>query len=730
MEADLQTHVAFHLTGRRPAKGLDAVDPLVLRPALFARYRDLAALRYDYPAVLVRNPGSGPSVEPLSGLVDRVLNEIAQGDDGERVSRHVLRLEGAIRSLVGEGAHGSLASLWDKAVARLGARNDETLQQSLNRARAALKVDGDVVDCDAAMPAALFTHAWRVAQERKAQKLAAAVRRLSVKLAEILRADFVRSDAGRSAQSLKAAIGGTHGAVFDFDAMSRVLTKSAPNASMPASRRQRIEGLLGVLQSQAFVAAGDEAATRTAPYTFTFESCTAALTAYRGRSPKVVELAKAIAIAELEIKGEYKEAAHDDYFAAYGVDGLTPEELALFPDYLVTISAASQDPVESAALLELLSAGLPIKVLVQTDDILEERQEGDGNLNFASRSRQLANMALGLHDVFVLQSAASNLVAVRDAIARGFAYAGPALFSVFSGATGRAGDMPPYLVAAAAMESRAFPAFTFDPSAGGDWASRFDLSTNPQADLDWPVHDFAYETEEHQRAADEVAFTLVHFVACDNRYTRHFARVPRSDWNVKMVPVGESFAREQQGLPETIPTVLMVDDGNALQKALVDDKLMREARRCRDMWRSLQELGGIHNSYAERALARERKAQDEREKAIAEARGTQAAPAPATAAPAAGAPAAAEAAPEPSGDDPYIETPRCSSCNECTNINNKMFAYNDNQQAYIKDPDAGTYAQLVEAAESCQVSIIHPGKPRNPNEPGLAELMQRAEAFK
>ena len=40
-----------------------------------------------------------------------------------------------------------------------------------------------------------------------------------------------------------------------------------------------------------------------------------------------------------------------------------------------------------------------------------------------------------------------------------------------------------------------------------------------------------------------------------------------------------------------------------------------------------------------------------------------------------------------------------------------------NKQASIIDPDAGTYLQLVEAAESCQVSIIHPGKPRNPNEP-------------
>jgi hypothetical protein len=58
-----------------------------------------------------------------------------------------------------------------------------------------------------------------------------------------------------------------------------------------------------------------------------------------------------------------------------------------------------------------------------------------------------------------------------------------------------------------------------------------------------------------------------------------------------------------------------------------------------------------------------------------------------------------------------------------------MFAYNANKQAFIADPNAGTYRQLVEAAESCQVAIIHPGRPRNPNEAGLDELFERAASF-
>ena len=52
-----------------------------------------------------------------------------------------------------------------------------------------------------------------------------------------------------------------------------------------------------------------------------------------------------------------------------------------------------------------------------------------------------------------------------------------------------------------------------------------------------------------------------------------------------------------------------------------------------------------------------------------------------------------------------------------------------NVDEFIADINAGTYAQLVEAAENCQVAIIHPGKPRNPNEPGLEDLIKRAEAF-
>ena len=123
-----------------------------------------------------------------------------------------------------------------------------------------------------------------------------------------------------------------------------------------------------------------------------------------------------------------------------------------------------------------------------------------------------------------MQCCSANLFQFRDRLRAGFAYPRSRRCSASTPVrTRRRGDLPPYLVAAAAMESRAFPAFSYDPSAGSDWASRFDLAANPQPERDWPVHSFAYEDEAHQTVTEDVAFTLVDFVACDQRYAGHLA---------------------------------------------------------------------------------------------------------------------------------------------------------------------------------------------------------------
>ncbi len=500
MHSELQAQVAFHLTGNRLDAGLEAVAGLGLHPALFAGYRDLTKLRYDFPLVLVQNATDRGFVQCLSAIVDGVVHEVAQGDDGERLTRHLLRLEQEIRVLVAEGASGALSALWKKAAGRLAARGGDVLKDSLNRASAALKIDGKVVDCSRSMPGELINHAWASVQEKKACKFREDLTRLTRKLTDILQVDRVRSKAGQNAESLKASVGTSHGEDFDFQIMARLLTRSSPKATLSESRRRRIESLLSVLGSQRFFAAQGPVDKRGAgekTHSFVFEDCTAALAAYRERMPDAIELAKAFAIAGLEIEGEYNEAKHDGFFKEFDAAGLDERDLAMFPDYLVLISAERLQGVENDKLMEIFSAGLPVKILVRTDDLLEASPVGDAHLAIGVRSKQLSSMALGLNEVYVLQSSGSNLFQFRDRILKGLAYAGPALLSVFSASTEKAGDLPPYLTAAAAMESRVFPAFTYDPSAGADWASRFYVEGNSQVDRDWPVQSFDYEDPEH-----------------------------------------------------------------------------------------------------------------------------------------------------------------------------------------------------------------------------------------
>jgi hypothetical protein len=736
MQVEHQAHIAFHLTGRVPQGEGDALARSDLQPALLAGYRDLTALRYDFPLVLISKGDAGQSVQSLSALFDGALKEVAGNGDGERIRKHAGRLEREIRKLVAEGETGTLSKLCDAAAARSGTKNDELLAKSLKSLRGAIKSDGEVIDCDKAMPFRLFAHAWQVLQDKKAQKFRAEISKLIMKLSDILSAEFGHSKEGMSAERLQASIGAAHRGTFDFDAMSRMLTAASVNVPMPENRRARVRALLATLRTQRFFPPATEADKWIGvaePYSFKFETCSEAVAAYRERLPKITELAKAMAIAKLETDGKYNEARHDAFFAGFGDNGLDADDIAVFPDYLICLRAADFRAAESDLILRAFVAGMPAKLVVQTDDLLEQSPIRDDFLIAGLRSRQLAGTALGFGASYVLQSSSSSLFQLREQVMRGLAYRGPALFSVFSGAS--ASGIPAYLMAAAAAESRAFPAFTYDPSAGADWASRFSLFANSQVDLDSPVQQLEYEDEQHQLVSETVAFTLVDFAACDPRCAKYFAQVPRAKWTADLLPVSEFLARERKDLTEKVPCLLMVDGDNRLQKVIVNDTLVREARRCIEAWRSLQELGGVHNSHAARLVEQERKVWAEQAKAAAAAAAPQsnaavAAPAETPVVPAAvDAPAAAEAAPERSPDEAYIETARCTTCNECTQINDKMFGYDANKQASIINPDAGTYRQLVEAAENCQISIIHPGKPRNPNEPGLDELMKRAEPF-
>lgn len=700
---------AFPVTGAI-AEHLEPVKDAV-RPALLAAYRDLASLRYDFPVVLLEPSAAGESVRSLTSVVNELLQEVApRGVEGERLRRDVLGAERDIRRLLAGGARGTLTDLWEQAA------------PELVDVRTGLTVDGELADCDQELPRRVVEHAWRSVQRQKAERFHAEVDRLIQALSEILRAAFIHSEAGRRPESLRGAFGPLHQDQFDFEAMSRLLGKGAPRDELPAERRERIEWALSVLRRQRFfeLASGTAPAPEP-PYDYRYASCAEALEAFRQRLPEVVEYVKAMSVAALEVDGRYVAAEHHAFFEQFDQDSLGREDLALFPDYLVCVTAK-----DSAAVVELLSSDVPVKVLVETDQLLDT-----GRFGFAMRSTQLASTVVGLIDVFVLQTTSSNIYQLRERLLAGLRYPGSALVSVYSGAgAGSASsDVPPYLTSAAALDGRAFPTFTYDPSAQRDFASRFSVDGNPQPELDWPISPLEYADGSLQRVVEEVAFTLADVAVCDPRYAHHFARVPREQWDDSMIPAAQWLSLAASEADARVPYVLVVDEHDSLERLIVDAKLMEAARRCRELWYGLRELASAHESTGAGSTDGSAAAVDEAvEQPAADQPVVEQSAADQSAADQS-ADAVVEDVAAPSPHEPWIETPRCSTCNECTGINDRMFAYNENKQAYIKDPDAGTFRELVEAAEACQVAVIHPGKPRDPNEPGIEELIERASAF-
>jgi ferredoxin len=327
----------------------------------------------------------------------------------------------------------------------------------------------------------------------------------------------------------------------------------------------------------------------------------------------------------------------------------------------------------------------------------------------------------------------------------------------------------------AAVESRAHPQFRFEPTAGTSWADRLDFEGNEHPYAPWPKHDLACVDGGGGPHALKLAFTYADFALLEPAYRAHFRVIPDTCPTPDLTPVEEFPLEDPHAGGRRIPFVWGAGADGRMVRLVISRRLLEACRDRLAGWRALQELAGIHNAHVERAVAAEREeaalelaerlaeAEARHAEALADARretageamgklaemllrvdlsqvaAPRSAPRPAAeAAPAvasdpeaaADAPAASvEEEDDVSFDDPYIDSPLCTTCNDCINLNPQMFKYNENKQAQIADPDAGTFEQLVIAAEKCPAKCIHPGKPRNPDEPELEWLIQRAKPF-
>ena len=585
--------------------------PAGLRPALLAPYRNLDALRHDFPVVFAA--GQGEYVVSLSAAVDGALRAVAPaGTAGEGMRKRALQVERDTATQRRCPARpGPLRALWDAAVEKLQpATQPEAYRRDMARVRDALAVDGELAGCDATLAARFVRHAWLIVQREKARAARERIDQLMLRLENILRADFARSAAAIDARPTSRSRSAWRIASCSISRPCRACCTSRSHGAdcrrCDASASRQCSPSCGHRRSSARGRCGRGAVRR---FRFrqhaarrSMRSCAGCRTCWRCTRP--------LQAAELEVEGLYVEDLHDPIFAGMDEQSLTVEDLQFFPDFLVCTSQYGA-PDSNAALTEALASGVPLKVMVQLDDLLEQAAPGRARFAFGMRGANLATAAMSLGEAFVLQSPVSNLLQARDAVQRGLRFAGPALFSIYCGATAPQATVPTYLAAAAAIAVARLPRVLLRPGGGprhggavfarGQSPARARLaasrrSTTPTPDL--------------QSVTEELAFTFVDFAAVRPALRRPLPRRAACRLGRRAGP-GATWLEHPPADPSLgVPSVAAVDEADLLCRLVVDDQLMRAALRCRETWHRLQELAGIRDSRLERALAQERQAWD------------------------------------------------------------------------------------------------------------------------
>jgi ferredoxin len=466
----------------------------------------------------------------------------------------------------------------------------------------------------------------------------------------------------------------------------------------------------------------------------------------------------------------YDPAIHDKFFADFNDTHLSDEERSLCPPVVLALSQQGLEPAAAGTLLELLDSDSLLKIVLQLNSLDED--EFSGSPAWPAR---LAGAAVSLGSAFVFQGTGSTPDVLREAFAAGAAFPGPALFSIYTCTAEKASALPAYLDAASALESRALPCYTFDPSMGSEQAQRMVVTKNPRQDLPWVRDIFSYFNASEQESALELAFTHADFLLADQRWNSEFWVLDHDLDHDALLPLDEFLAMQAEQRASRVPYLLAVDGKQEIRKVVPSYRVIRQVNSVANRWRALQEAAGIDNSHA-RSLLEAEKARLEADLQAQKAQlqqdtdsqldqnlgeltreivgriasqlihGASVAGLPAVAPAPARRAAAPAVKPEPvedtapvqeveeddepiSLDEPYIDTPLCTTCDDCTKMAPHIFAYNEDKQAYIKDATSGSFQEMVLAAEKCPVSIIHPGKPKNPAESNLDEWVARAKPF-
>lgn len=793
----------FFRTGEEGGIGNFYQKPEVY-PALLAPYRDMSKIRYDYPFWITDHGESlsDPMFLPLSELLANAIQSFApEPNQSKELKENLSRLESIIRNLLPseisihsfrENIEAALEEL--QAELSLAGSEGEVLASSISELLSQLPQEGSLIQFSEETPFHCLAAVLKTDHLKKYKSFKEEIGELCSQLRNLLMVEQAKNSHAREPEQLHQSLGlGT--SFIDPGALSKILPETS-SEPMPLDRIKRIEKALSILENFELLF-GRQDAIVLVPKEWSNDEdylwedifpnssivsfargkgCATAMQIFEEQMSTVVEWFSALRIARLEIKDRYHSEIHDNFFAYFDWKSFTKEEIALSLPLVLIEDETTLLESGLSDLSRLLLSNKPIKMMIVKRPAVPDEKVIAGNDSRLGLRLELGHLAVSHRNSMVVQSSVGNPHHLMKGLRDGIQATIPAFFYILSPRENHL-LTDPYLWSGAALESREFPLFTYDPQKGEQWGSRFDIATNPFPSLDWPVYELKILDDKNQETTLSLAFTFADFASQDALYSDQFFLIPPCYWRDEMVPLTDFLKLSSEESYAKIPFIWMIDGENQLQKVMMSYSIGLACQDRLDYWHVIQDLGGINNYHAEHAAQKAREEaqeaassqiaalteeyQTEMERVKKETAGEAmeklssilleldslptmligesaaseiSSPQQETATPSERPKLPESPAAEPkeevlSFDEPWIEAFRCTTCNECTELNPSLFHYNSDKQAYIENANAGTFKELVIAAEKCPAKCIHPGKPLNPNEADLEKLIKRAEPF-
>lgn len=765
-------------------------EALKLHPVLLAPFLKNEELKTDYPVFLSTDNAFDHS--PFSDLLDQTFRKIFKEKEAGILASNLSRIESFARKYVADAGHFCAldkvldAAFKDLAIIKIKGEDQAAFVRDIEKFRSQLPANGNLLGFSREGAIHMLVHLLKYQSLEQRKKFISRIHTLKSGLHDLLSVE----NAGHTKE--KSSGWGIADSLIEFNKLDTLRPERA-SVSMPEKRYDRIAACISTLDAAdsllltydglIFIGHGVHGhfnndwnkllAGLEVRVTPANESCLTASNGFKVHIAGLTKLIAAARMAELEIKNRYDEEIHGDFFNRFNWHYFTEEEMSLCPPAVLIEESQNLLGKELPHFSSLMASNVPVKVLALNRPVPFEINAKGSDDDWPAYQQELSTLTISHRSAFTLQGALHNPVHLVKGFESGLASTTPALFNILIPADDQHPNAENFIRISSAVEGRQFPLFSYTAS-GEKWGSRFDITANPQADRDWPVYAMEITNFNNEVEQLELAFTFGDVYALSPSGSKHLFLVPPSCWTDDLVPLSTYMQLPADQLYARVPFIWLMDQHNTLQKVAVPYALVIAAKERLDFWNFIQEEGGVNSFHVEQAVALTRKEMQEQkekeisqlearfEKELEDVRATAAGEAmerlagilldldsitpvsgaPATSRPSASTqvkevkpaeiiPAKVEAAAIPAevSSDPWIETYRCTSCNECTDKYPRAIKYNSEKQAYIVDATTVTYAQLVKAAEACPAKCIHPGLPLNPNEPGLEELIARAKRF-